>query len=145
MKLYQKSLLSAALLGLGMEISTIPAITAGNGIVQAASSNDITNLNAEDFYYRISKNRFVKADDINILYKNEETDSGMIQTEVPNTFRLIVVKNNAPLYNLAGKKVHRKLSKDTIYDLGGEGTFMQRTYYWASDGKLVPVDDSSEV
>lgn len=145
MKLYQKSLLSAALLGLGMGISTIPAITAGNGIVQAASSNDLTNLNAEDFYYRISKNRFVKADDINILYKNEETDSGMIQTEVPNTFRLIVVKNNAPLYNLAGTKVHRKLSKDTIYDLGGEGTFMQRTYYRVSDGKLVQVDDSSEV
>ena len=145
MKLLQKSLLFASLLAVGTGIASIPAITSGNGTAQAATTSTTTtkNLTANGFYYRVSKNRLVKASDVQILTEDDQTDSNMIETDTPNDFRLQVTTPKADLYNLKGQKVGKSLSKNTICTIGSQDAFTQSTYYKTSKNKLVQVNDST--
>ncbi|WP_338232155.1 hypothetical protein [Companilactobacillus muriivasis] len=144
MKLLQKSLLFASLVALGSGVASIPALTTGNGIAQAATTTTTKNLTADGFYYRVSKDRLVKASDVQILTKDDQTDSSMIETDTPNDFRLEVTVKKADLYNLKGEKVSDHLTKGTVCTIGNEDEFTQSTYYKASSkDKLVQLNESS--
>jgi len=144
MKLLQKSLLCASLLAIGSGITSIPAITMGNGTAQAATKTTTTkNLTANGFYYLVSKDRLVKASDVKILTKDDQTDSSMIDTDTPNDFRLEVTTPTAHLYNLKGKKLSKCVTKGTVCTIGSEDAFTHSTYYKTSKDKLVQLNDSS--
>ena len=144
MKLLQKSLLFASLVALGSGVASIPALTTGNVIAQAATTTTTKNLKADGFYYRVSKDRLVKASDVQILNKDDQTDSSMIVTDTPNDFRLEVTVKKADLYNLKGEKVSEHLAQGTVCTIGNEDAFTQSTYYKASSkAKLVQLNDSS--
>jgi len=140
MKLLQKSLLFASLLAVGTGVASIPEITSGNGVAQAATIKDPV---PNGFYYRVSKDTLIKATDVNILTKDTQTDSSMITTATQNDFRLEVTVSKAPLYNLKGDKLSRHLAKGTVCTIGSQVAFNNSTYYKVSQHSFLQSHDST--
>ncbi|MFC6175417.1 hypothetical protein ACFQAV_01120 [Companilactobacillus huachuanensis] len=141
MKSLNKVILFASLLAIGTGITSIPAVT---GTVQAASNTStFKNKTPDGFYYRVGKNELVKASDIKIVTKNDQSDADMIETDTPNDFRLVVTTPKTSVYNLKGKKLTKHLSEGTVYSIGNQDEFTQITYYKSSKDKIVQVNDST--
>lgn len=144
MKLLQKSLLFASLLAVGTGVASIPTITNGNGTAQAATTTKSTKkMTANGFYYRVSNDRLVKANDVMILNRDEQTDSSVSESNTPYTFRLEVATPKADLYNFEGKKVGKSLAQGTVCTIGDSAALTQSTYYKTSKDKLVQIKDNS--
>ncbi|CAJ1189957.1 SLAP domain-containing protein [Companilactobacillus nantensis] len=139
MKLTQKTLLLTSLLVIGTGVTSIPALT---DTVQAATTTSYKNLTPQGFYYRLSKDEFVKASDIKILTKDTQTDDSMIETASPNDFRLETT-TTAHIYNQKGQKLSKTLSQGTVCSIGSQDAFTQSTYYKTSADKLTQVNDST--
>ncbi|WP_057880867.1 SLAP domain-containing protein [Companilactobacillus kimchiensis] len=140
MKLLQKSLLFATIIGVGAGVTSIPTINNGNVTVQAAT---IKNMTANGFYYKVAKDKFIKASDVEILNKDTQSDANMIQTDSENDYRLEVTTPKAKLYNLKGKEIDHKLAKGTVCKIGTQASFDNSTYYKIAKDKLVQSHDSS--
>lgn len=150
MKLLQKSLLFASLLGIGAGVTSIPTITNSNITVQAATkksskTSSVKDLTSHQFYYRLSKDEFVKASDVKILTNDNQNSSGDVAYIEAEDFRLQVVPSKANLYNKDGKKLSRHLTQGTVCTIGSQDKFDESTYYQKSDKKLAQVNSSTTI
>lgn len=140
MKLLQKGLLFASLLSVGASVVSVPLIS-GNGEVQAATT-DYSKVSGDGFYYRLDNSEYIKASDVKVLSEDTEEDANKITTNIPTNFRLKVTASKARLYNNKGKELHRTLDKNTIYDIGSQFSFNDRTYFKYSKDELTKVNQS---
>jgi len=143
MKIFQKSLLFASILSIGIGATSIPEITNGNENVQAATKSNSKNMVDNDFYYRISKNRLVKASSVKIITENTEASPNMVNTNMPNKFQLKVTTPNASTYSLKGKKLSYNLKKGTTISFGTQAKFYNSSYYRESKNKMIRITDST--
>ncbi|WP_119318198.1 hypothetical protein [Companilactobacillus formosensis] len=143
MKLVQKSLLFASLFAIGMGATTIPVVTSGNGSAQAATV--VKGTTANDYFFKIGKDKFVKGEDVKILTNDNQTDEDMVSTIEANDFRLEVNVPKAQLYNKKGEKIGKCLTQGNVCKIGDQSAFYDSTYYKDFKGNISQMNNSTLV
>ena len=136
MKSLKKSLVFISLIA----ASVIPTIATATPVLAASSETSSTkDMKADGFYYLVGKDELVKATDVKVINKDTATDSSMIETIVPNDFRLKITSPKASLYDLKGKKIGRCLTEGTVCTIGSQDKFFSSTYYKVSKDKFAQI------
>lgn len=144
MKLFQKSLLFASLLTVGAGVVSAPVITNGNGVVQAATtSKSNKKMVSSDFYYRVGKDKLIKAVDVKLLDDTTNADTNMDNMNMPDNLKLEVSTPEAVVYNLKDKATSERLAKGTECIMGDQEHFFNDSYYRESKNKMIHVTDST--
>lgn len=144
MKFIQKSLLFVSLLSVGAGLSSISSVEQVQAATKDSSAEkSLNDVTADNFYYRINKDEFIKASDIRIITNDNSQDSNMGASLEASDFKLEVSSPKASLYNKAGKKSSHSLSRGAICVIGDQDQFYESSYFKSSSHKLTSVDDGA--
>lgn len=143
MKLFGKGILYALIFLFGISLANASIFSTNYDNVQAATLRNKKRLSSRNFYYRISKNRLVKASDVKVITKIGRPDSNMVSTNIPNDFKLKITNPRTVVYKLNGEKTSKRLSKGKVIEIGDKSKWFNDSYYKNSKNKMIHVSDST--
>ncbi|PMD69166.1 SLAP domain-containing protein [Companilactobacillus nuruki] len=147
MKYIQKTLLFVSLLSIDISVASFSSPILVDAATESSSKKNEfpKDLKTDKIYYKVGKNKFIKATDIKLDNNNTEGPSGSHMTYTSESimdqdFTIEITSSKAHFYNKEGQKLH-KVEQGTVYSMGDQYSFGKHSYYQISEDKLVALDD----